>query len=104
MALNKILKAKPAAANLELWKSFSDFKEIVETEAGRFDLDIDVAKIDRSPGETGLFIYTVSKDGSPRGGPSACAAFPHTAQVKAGENRVDGALDRRAGVRKTACM
>ena len=32
-----------------------------------------------------------------RGDRSTCASFPRTAQVKAGENRADGALDRRAG-------
>jgi len=35
--------------------------------------------------------------GSNRGDPSTSAAFTRTAQVKAVENRTDGALDGRAG-------
>ncbi len=41
--------------------------------------------------------------GSHRGDQSTCAAFPHTAQVKAGKNRADGALDRRAARERCAC-
>ena len=60
--LERKLKADPAATNLDLWKSFYDCEEIVETEKGRFELDMDVVELDISPEETRLFIYPV-KDG-----------------------------------------